>query len=100
MNSKVIIAEREFYLVDEPSRIIKLTIVAPTKEDPDFYIQMDGVDPAEYPCMFGGVDSLQAFLQTALLLKIKIEDINKKIFGGRLRWEGDPSGGLGIYNEF
>ena len=98
MNSKVVVAERKFYLEDDPNKIISLKIIAPTKDNPDFRIEMDGVDPQVFPCMFGGADSLQAFMQTSLLLKYRVDDINNSVFQGKLRWEGDSEGGLGIYS--
>lgn len=97
--NKPIIAERVFFVEGFPEKKIRLKILGASSDDPDFYIDMDGVDPEKYPCMIGGWDSMQAFLQTALMLKSKIDDINEMFFDGKLRLEGAEGDDLGIYDK-
>jgi hypothetical protein len=95
-----IVAERTFYIKGDKNKKIVLRIRAPFADNPDFVIDMDGVSQDDYPCYVGGCDSIQAFLQTALLLKIKIDEINLRFFGGNLRWLDDDDLDLGIYSSF
>lgn len=98
--NRPLIAERSFFIKGDESKKIHLKILGPSEDNPDFILEMDGVDPQKYPCMFGGTDSLQAFLQTALLLKEKLDDINTIFFGGNLRWHSNENTDLGVYNKF
>ena len=95
-----IIAIRELSLIDESGvgRRVEVRIGKPTQfpDSTDYYapFQITGIGSEKVLCA-GGVDALQALQGVMVVVGAQLQALNSQ-HGGRLRWEGDSTGGFGF----
>ena len=95
-----VIAVRELFLANEPSR--KITVLMgkpqpfPDASGEDHYcpIQITGLG-SEKVQYAGGVDAFQALELAFRLIGVELDVLNRN-HGGQLRWECDDKGGFGF----
>jgi hypothetical protein len=95
-----VIATRELYVIDDHGtrRTITIELGKPTRfpDSTDYYVpfKITGMGSNRVLCA-AGIDAFQALQQVMPIISAKLSVLNEAA-DGRLRWEGDESGGLGF----